>query len=126
MKFDSRIRSSSPEAGEQIELINHSLDIDALFWDRDSHGLFDYEFKHLKAANITAIGCSQLARDNYSLKCVMPKLGTPEEYQLLLSFVYKHGQYWIYHTRSLYKPNGEIDDKYNHFEQAWLIIRLMN
>ena len=58
MKSDSRIRSSSPETGEQIELINHSLDVDALFWDRDSHGLFDYEFKHLKTANITAIGCS--------------------------------------------------------------------
>lgn len=60
------------------------------------------------------------------MKCVMPKLGTPEDYQMLLSFVYKQGTYWIYHTRSLYKPNGEIDDKYNHFEQAWLIIRLMN
>ena len=57
IKSDSRVRSTSPE-NEQIELINHSLDIDALFWDRDSHGLFDYEFKHLKSASITAIGCS--------------------------------------------------------------------
>ena len=56
----------------------------------------------------------------------MPKLGIPEDYQMLLSFVYKQGMYWLYHSRSLYKPSGEIDDKYNHFEQAWLIIRLMN
>ena len=57
IKSDTRLRSHSPD-NEQIELINHSLDIDALFWDRDSHGLFDYEFKHLKTYNITAVGCS--------------------------------------------------------------------
>ena len=88
IKTEARIRSSSPEH-EQIEGINHTLEIDALFWDRDSHGLFDYEFKHLKCANVTATGCSQLARDNYQLKCMMPNLGMPEDYQNLLSFVYK-------------------------------------
>ena len=64
---------------EKVEVINHTLDVDALFWDRDSHGLFDYEFKHLKLANVQAIGCSQLARDGYSLKCAMPKLSAPED-----------------------------------------------
>ena len=57
IKTEARIRSSSPD-NEQIEVINHSLDIDALFWDRDSHGLFDYEFKQLKCANVIATGCS--------------------------------------------------------------------
>ena len=43
-----------------------------------------------------------------------------------MSIVYKSGSYWAYHTRTLYKPDGEMDDKYNHFEQAWQIVRLQN
>lgn len=45
---------------------------------------------------------------------------------MLLSVVYKSGAYWAYHTKTLYKSDGEIDEKYNHFEQAWQIIRLSN
>ena len=56
----------------------------------------------------------------------MPKLGCPDSYQMLLSVVYKSGAYWAYHTKTLYKSDGEIDEKYNHFEQAWQIIRLSN
>ena len=53
------------------------------------------------------------------MKTIVPKLGCPESYQMLLSVVYKNGAYWVYHTKSLYKPDGELDEKYNHFEQAW-------
>ena len=44
-----KLKTISPrDQGEQIERINHFLDVDALFWDRDSHGLFDYECKNLQ------------------------------------------------------------------------------
>ena len=49
----------------------------------------------------------------------MPKLGCPDTYQMLVSVVYKAGAYWVYHTKTLYKSNGELDEKYNHFDQAW-------
>ena len=48
---------------EKIESINHYLEIDALFWDRDSHGLFDYECKNLMPYQLTATGCFKLIRD---------------------------------------------------------------
>ena len=67
-----------------------------------------------------------LVRDDSTLKTVMPKLGCPDTYQMLLSVVYKSGSYWVYHTKTLYKPDGDMDDKYSHFEQAWQIIRLQN
>ena len=111
---------------EQFEKINHYLEIDALFWDRDSHGLFDYECKSLSESKLTATGCFKLVRDNNILKTIVPKLGCPDNYQMLLSLVYKSGAYWVYHTKSLYKPDGEIDEKFNHFEQAWQIMRLQN
>ena len=115
---------SPRESPEQIERINQHLEIDALFWDRDSHGLFDYESKTLKDNKMGTSGCFILVRDENTLKTVMPKLGCPDSYQMLLSVVYKGGSYWIYHTKTLYKPDGELDDKYSHFEQAWQIIRL--
>ena len=117
---------SPREPAEQIERINDYLEIDALFWDRDSHGLFDYESKSLKDNKMSTTGCFILVRDENTLKTVMPKLGCPDSYQMLLSVVYKTGAYWIYHTKTLYKPDGELDDKYSHFEQAWQIIRLQN
>lgn len=92
------------------------MEIDALFWDRDSHGLFDYESKSLKDNKMSTTGCFILVRDDCTLKTVMPKLGCPDSYQMLLSVVYKSGAYWIYHTKTLYKPDGELDDKYSHFE----------
>lgn len=71
-------------------------------------------------------GCFIMVRDENTLKTVMPKLGCPDTYQMLLSVVYRGGAYWVYHTKTLYKPDGEMDDKYSHFEQAWQIIRLQN
>lgn len=100
--------------------------MNALFWDRDSHGLFDYESKTLKANQMLATGCFLIARDEATLKQVIPKLGHPESYQLLLSVVYKSGAYWLYHNKTLYKKNGEVDEDYNHFEQAWQIVRMSN
>lgn len=74
---------------EQLERINHQLEIDALFWDRDSHGLFDYESKQLQMSKMMTTGCLLLVRDENTLKNVVPKLGCPDSYQKLLSIVYK-------------------------------------
>ena len=125
--WDKLKTTMSPrEPVESIERINHYLELDALFWDRDSHGLFDYESKCLVESKLTASGCFLLVRDENTLKSAMPKLGCPESYQMLLAVVYKNGAYWVYHTRTLFKQDGELDETYNHFEQAWQIVRLQN
>lgn len=41
--------ASQASPRETLERINHYLVFDALLWDRDSHGLFDYESKGLIA-----------------------------------------------------------------------------
>ena len=65
---------------------------------------------------MTTTGCYMLARDDAQLKTVIPKLDNYDTYQMLNSVVYKGGSYWIYHTKTLYKPDGELDEKFNHFE----------
>ena len=44
--------------GSSVEQINQTLQVNALFWDRDSHGLFDYESKNLKVHDLTVLGCA--------------------------------------------------------------------
>ena len=115
-----------PSPRETIERINHDLVVEGFIWDRDSHGLFDYESKCLLERQLSASGCFILARDEASLKSVMPKLDTPDSYKMLLSSVYKNGAYWIYHNQSLYKQDGELNEEFSHFDQVWQVVRLQN
>jgi len=43
---------------------------------------------------------------------------------MLLSVVYKHGTYWMFHAKSLYNDKGQVDKDYSHTEQAWQVVRL--
>ena len=68
-----------------------------------------------------------LVRDDQSLKTVLPKLDCPRDnFNKLISLVYKNGAYWAYHSRTLYTNKGEVDSEFNHFEQAWQVVRLAN
>lgn len=69
-----------PSEVEQLEPINHQLEVESFFWDRDSHGLFDFESKNLRQASLTVVGCSQLAREKTMLKSVIPSLEPPSDY----------------------------------------------
>lgn len=109
---------------ETIEKINYDLIVDALIWDRDSHGLFDYESKTLIESKLTATGCFILGRNEDQLKSIMPRLDSPSSYKMLLTAVYKNGAYWIYHNESLYNKKGEVNEDFSHFEQVWQIVRL--
>ena len=57
-----------------------------------------------------------MVRDKTKLKTIVTKLDSSDNYQMLLSVVYKNGAYWVYHTKTLYKADGEIDNTYNHFQ----------
>ena len=46
-----------------------SLQVHSLSWDRDSHGLFDYDAKYLTQSKLQFQGCSYIATDDlYTLK----------------------------------------------------------
>ena len=40
----------------RIERINHFLELNAVIWDRDSHGLYDYDSKVLKESKLQMMG----------------------------------------------------------------------
>lgn len=105
----------------------HNLEIDALIWDRDSHGLFDYDSKVLKESKLQMMGSAQIVRDGLSLKTVIPNLDDQyKDFQKLLSLVYRNGRYWVYHQRTLYDEKGEFDNDFTHFKQVWQVVRFQN
>ena len=83
---------------DKSEQVNQLLHVDALFWDRDSHGLFDFECKGLTSSKMTMFGCSMLAHEDCQLKPIIPLLDAPETYSPLLSAVYRQGKYWLYNS----------------------------
>ena len=48
---------------EFYEQIKYPLKINALLWDRNSHGLFDYDSRSLASSKLSLVGCSFVARD---------------------------------------------------------------
>ena len=67
LPLEGNLVTLSPKENDQVEAINHFIDIDCIFWDRDSHGLFDYESKNLRHSHLTTIGCLKLARDGLDI-----------------------------------------------------------
>ena len=59
-----------------------------------------------------------LARKDYELKTLLPSLDTSPSDLPLLSLVYKRGQYWVFHGRSLADPSLK-----NHAERVWRVVK---
>ena len=96
------------------------LAVDGFFWDRDSHGLFDYDSKVLTISRLKLEGCSYIAYDqNNHLKQTYPHLGNPKNYTGLLSYVWQQGNFWIFNSESLI---GNED--YHHTKMAWQVVSL--
>ena len=59
-----------------------------------------------------------IARNDQQLKALIPNVDSTEEYQNLISLVYKKGSYWTYHSKSL------MDDSFkNHADRVWKIVK---
>ena len=54
--MQAAVKSSRREKEPKIERINHYMELDAVIWDRDSHGLFDYDSKVLRESKLQMIG----------------------------------------------------------------------
>ena len=66
VQVDSSPSKSGNFAPEHdIEEVNHQAEVVSLIWDRDSHGLFDYESKALEEARCTQAGSGLLVRDKF-------------------------------------------------------------
>ena len=59
-----------------------------------------------------------VSRKEQELRAIIPNVDSSEEYQSLISLVYKQGQYWMYHAKSL------NDDSFkNHADRVWRIVK---
>ena len=59
-----------------------------------------------------------VSRKEQELKALIPQVDTSEDYQNLISLVYKQGQYWLYHSKSI------NDDSFkNHADRVWKIVK---
>lgn len=100
----------------------YSLDLSISAWVRESHGLFDYDNKHvgfqcLKITN-TCIVCSE---ENI-LDGVSPlQAWTDPNLKKLFTLVFKNSRYWIYHSRDF----NEEDMLMNPIDQTWISLREM-
>jgi hypothetical protein len=66
------------------------VQVEAFIWDRDSHGLYDYESKSIVRQSMKCVGCVMVSRKEQELKQVIPNVDNLEEYQNLISIVPKN------------------------------------
>ena len=87
-------------------------------WDRECHGLYDFDIKNIDKAENKFIGCGFVQRNGNNIRIEHPGLAPEkekkEDIEKLVSLVYKHGKYWIFHNQSI-----EKDSYKNHIQMAW-------
>ena len=79
-----------------VEAIRYSLKATGIFWDRDSHGLFDYDTHMVTVSRCDLLGCSLLAYDlkTLQLRQVYPQIKQP--FVNLVSIASMAQQYWVF------------------------------
>lgn len=96
-------------------------------WDRECHGLFDFDIHNIPVLSNSFIGCGYIQRKQQQVQIQLPGLATKEaqesgDIENLLSIVFKHDQYWLFHNQSV-----DADYSYkNHVQMAWNVVRFSN
>ena len=79
----------------------------------------DHLFKKHGYLSMEYVG--MISRREQELVTLTPNVDNSEEYQNLCSLVYKQGQYWMFHSKSL------LDDSFkNHADRVWKIVKYQN
>eukprot|EP00347_Sterkiella_histriomuscorum_P004352 403360777 len=73
---------------------------------------------HTQMSQLTFSLSAFISRQEQTLKALLPNVDNQEEYQNLLSLVYKQGNYWMYHSKSL-----QDDSFKNHVDRVWRIVK---
>ncbi len=105
-----------------MERIWERLNVQALTWDRECHGLYDFDLKSADKFEGNFVGCGYIQRQKQQITVELPglapKASTAPEIEKLLSLVYKEKQYWVFHNHSI-----EKDSYKHHVKMAWHIVR---
>ena len=109
MNADERIDSASE--------INR-LSIKAFCWERDSHGLYDYDSRTSVFTKLTLTNSSvlQLDQTDHVSFCSLDVQDSNRKQQLL-SIVYLYGSYWAFPPKQISAAPEQTSD------HAWLVIK---
>ena len=71
-------------------------------WDRECHGLYDFDLKNVERVESKYVGCGYVQREQNQIRIEHPGLAVDKEknenIENLVSLVYKHNKYWIFHN----------------------------
>ena len=96
---------------------------DVKVWERDSHGLFDYDHRHSSQTEIDITGNVFLHGNGANVLALLPSV-VPEDIFMrkLLSIAYKEGRYWIYHSKDFTSKEAIRAPS----EQPWISLKHLN
>jgi len=98
-------------------------------WNRDSHGLFDYEGRECQKKQLKTSGTLTLARHETNVMI------EDEEYKLLLDqlapeskkpqqiarLIEKNGEHWIFHTSTVDESEDALEKNFE--KKLWRVVR---
>lgn len=92
-------------------------------WNRESHGLFDYDLKSISESKIELLGNLFIYGNSDGVKALLPSINpTDGQSKRILSIAYKNGRYWAYHPRDF-----SISDSLKApAEQPWIPLKCLN
>jgi hypothetical protein len=71
-------------------------------WDRECHGLYDFDLKNIDKIDSKYVGCGYVQRIGNNIRMEHPGLAVDkdkkEEIENLVSLVYKQNTYWLFHN----------------------------
>ena len=124
----SNQRDINDDGNVHMETIWQRAIVTSYTWDRECHGLFDFDIQEIDQLKNEFIGCGYVQRQGQRINVQLPGLAHEQaeenknrdkpEIENLISMVYKHGEYWLFHNQSI-----ESDSYKHHIKMAWFVVR---
>lgn len=99
--------------------------IQSYTWDRECHGLYDFDLQYIDKIENRFVGCGYIQRNQNNINIQLPGLAAEQvkeskddELDNLISIVYKYNSYWLFHNHSVNNESYK-----HHLKMAWHIVR---
>jgi hypothetical protein len=93
----------------QILNMYDRVSLTSFTWDRECHGLYDFDLKSVEKVENKFVGCGYVQRNLNKIKIEHPGLAVDkdkkDEIENLVSLVYQHNTYWLFHNQSIEKDS---------------------
>ena len=101
----------------------YKIMIESKIWNRESHGLFDYDLKEVFEKKMDVKGNLFIYGTYVNIHALLPSVVFDEhDSKKLFTIAYKEGQYWIYHWKDF---TTEEALKFPS-DQLWISLKHLN